>query len=67
MTPSVLQTFAPATRAKPAEAMPKANKATPASSEDPYGLLRLERSRAQTQKGYRRLANAIAREVIGIP
>jgi hypothetical protein len=31
------------------------------------GLLRLERSCAQTPKGFKRLANAISREAIGIP
>jgi hypothetical protein len=47
--------------------MPIAAKATLASSNDPYGLLRLERSRAQTLKGFKRLANAITRDAIGIP
>jgi hypothetical protein len=44
-----------------------AAEATLASSNDPYGLLRLERSRAQTRKGFKRLANSIARDAIGIP
>jgi hypothetical protein len=47
--------------------MSKAAEATRASSNDPDGLLRLERSHAQTQKGFRRLANTIARDAIGIP
>ena len=47
--------------------MSKSAEARPASSKDPYGLLRLERSRARTQKGFKRLANAIARDTIGIP
>jgi hypothetical protein len=47
--------------------MPKAAKATLASYGDPDGLLRLERSHAQTHKGFKRLANAIARDTIGIP
>ena len=58
--------FAAATRAKTARAIPIA-KATLASSNDPDGLLRLERSRAQTLKGFKRLANAITRDAIGIP
>jgi hypothetical protein len=61
------QSFTAATRAKPARAMPQAAKATLASSNDPDGLLRLERSHARTPKGFKRLANAIARDVIGIP
>jgi hypothetical protein len=61
------QRFAPAMRAKPAEPMPKAAEARPASCKDPYGLLRLERSRARTHKGFKRLANAVTRETIGIP
>jgi hypothetical protein len=65
--PVRLQSFTAATRAKSARAMPMAAKATLASSNDPDGLLRLERSHAQTPKGFKRLANAIAREVIGIP
>jgi hypothetical protein len=65
--PVRLQSFTAATRAKSARAKPQAAKATLASSNDPYGLLRLERSRAQTQKGLRRLANAATREAIGIP
>src|SRR5258708_3616471 len=44
-----------------------AAKAPLASSNDPDGLLRLERSRAQTSKGLKRLANAIIRDAIGIP
>jgi hypothetical protein len=47
--------------------MPTAAKATLASPNDPDGLLRLERSRAQTSKGFKRLANAITRDAIGIP
>ena len=38
-----------------------------ASSNDPYGLLKLSRSHAQTPKGFKRLANAITRDTIGIP
>jgi hypothetical protein len=53
--------------AKTAGAMSNAAKATSASSNDPYGLLRFERSRAKTQKGFKRLANAITRDAIGIP
>jgi hypothetical protein len=64
--PLQLQSFTAATHAKPARAMSKAA-ATRASSNDPYGLLRLERSHAQTHKGVKRLANAIARDTIGIP
>ena len=73
MTPSChngspgLQSFAAATYAQHARALPRAAKATPASSNDPSGLLRLERSRAKTQKGFKRLANAITRDAIGIP
>jgi hypothetical protein len=51
--------------ARPARAT-KTIEATPASSSAHYRLLRLERSRAQTQKGFKRLASAIAREAIGI-
>ena len=47
--------------------MQKAAKAALACSNDPFGLLRLERSHAQTREGFRRLANAIARQAIGIP
>jgi len=47
--------------------MPRAVKATLASSRDPYGFLKLERSRAQTPKGFKRLANAIMRDAVGIP
>ena len=47
--------------------MPQAAEVTLASSNDPDGLLRLNRSHAQTQKGFRRLANTIARDAIGIP
>lgn len=73
MTPSCaggspgLQCFTAATRAKPAGPMVKAAKTTLASSTDPSELLRLDRSRAQTQKGFKRLANAITRDAIGIP
>ncbi len=59
--------FAAAPRAQPAQAVPMAAKAPLASSNDPDGLLRLERSRAQTSKGLKRLANAITRDAIGIP
>lgn len=55
------------TRAQPARAVPRAAKATLASSNDPSGLQRLERSRAKTHKGFKRLANAITRDAIGIP
>jgi hypothetical protein len=48
---------------KQAKAMP----AKPASVGDPYGLQRLERSQAQTEKGYTRLANSIMRDAIGNP
>jgi len=65
--PVRLQSFTAATRAKSARAMPEATKSTLASSNDPDGMLRLNRSHAQTQKGFRRLANAIARDAIGIP
>jgi hypothetical protein len=65
--PVRLQSFTAATRAKSARAMPEATKSTLASSNDPNGLLRLKRSRAQTPKGIKRLANAIARDAIGIP
>ena len=41
--------------------------ANPASVGDPYGLRKFERSRAQTQKGYTRLANSIMRDAIGNP
>jgi hypothetical protein len=47
--------------------MLKAAKAASASSTDPYGLRRFERSRGQTHKGFKRLANAIARDAIGVP
>lgn len=50
-----------------ARAVPKAPKATLVSSNDPDGLLRLERSHAQSRKGLKRLANAITRDAIGIP
>jgi hypothetical protein len=65
--PVRLQSFTAATRAKSARAMPEATKSTLASSNDPDGMLRLNRSHAQTQKGFRRLANAIARDAIVIP
>jgi len=65
--PVRLQSFTAATRAKSARAMSQAAEATLASSNDPDGLLRLNRSHAQTQKGFRRLANTIARDAIGIP
>ena len=48
---------------KRAKAMP----ANAASVGDPYGLQRLERSQAQTEKGFKRLANSIMRDAIGIP
>ena len=48
---------------KQAKAMP----AKPASVGDHYGSQRFERSRAQTDKGYTRLANSIMRDTIGIP
>jgi hypothetical protein len=47
--------------------MAKAAKATLASCGDPDGLLRLKRSNAQTPRGFKRLANAIIRDAIGIP
>jgi hypothetical protein len=47
--------------------MPKAAVAALAFSNKPYGLQRFERSRAQTPKGFKRLANTIARDAIGIP
>jgi hypothetical protein len=62
-----LHSFTAATRGKPGGAMPRAVKATLASSRDPYGFLKLERSRAQTPKGFKRLANAIMRDAVGIP
>jgi hypothetical protein len=49
-----------------AQAMPVATKTSP-FSDDPSGLKRLERSNAQTPKGFRRSANMITREVIEIP
>jgi hypothetical protein len=61
------QSFKAAALAKPAQATPESAKATLASSDDPDGLLRLERSHAQTPKGFKRLANAIMRDAIGIP
>src|SRR5690348_15508594 len=72
MTPSCasgplgLQSFTTATRAKQAGPMVKAATTTPASSTDPSELPRLDRSRAQTQKGFKGLANAITRDAIGI-
>jgi len=65
--PPGLRSFTTATRAQPAGVMPKAAKAARASPSDHDGLKRLERSRAQTPKGFKRLANAIARDAIGIP
>jgi hypothetical protein len=65
--PVRLQSFPTATRAKPARAMPQVAKATLDSCNDPDRMLRLNRSHAQTQKGFRRLANTITREAIGIP
>jgi hypothetical protein len=65
--PSEPRSFTLAPRAQPARAMPKAAKATRASPSDPHGLKRLQRSRAQTLKGFKRLANAIMRDAIGIP
>jgi hypothetical protein len=62
-----LQSFTAAARAKPARAIPKAAEAPLASSNNPYGLQRFERSRAQTNKGVKRLANVIAWDTIGIP
>jgi hypothetical protein len=47
--------------------MSKSAEATLASLNDRYGLQRFERSRAQTPKGFKRSANAIARDAIGIP
>ena len=73
MTPSAsngppgLRSFTAATRARPAGVMQKAAEATRASPSEPHSLKRLEQSRAQTPKGYKRLANAIARDAIGIP
>src|SRR6516162_6758386 len=61
------QSFTAAARAKPARAVPEAAKPSPAFSNDPDGLQRFERSHAQTPKGVKRLANAIARDAIGIP
>jgi len=65
--PPGLRSFTTATRAQPAGVMPKAAKTTRPSPSEPHSLKRLEQSRAQTPRGYKRLANAIAREAIGIP
>jgi hypothetical protein len=62
-----MQGFMAAKRAEPARAMLKAAKATSGSSNAPSGLRRFERSRAQTPTGFKRLANAIARDAIGVP
>ena len=74
MTPSFsndsqsgLRNFNPALHAQRAQRISPAAKATPSSSNDPYGLERFERSHAQTLKGFRRLANAIKREATGFP
>jgi hypothetical protein len=47
--------------------MSKSAEATLASLNDRYGLQGFERSRAQTPKGFKRSANAIARDASGIP
>jgi hypothetical protein len=60
-------TTAGATRAKTVRQTSMAAKAVPATSNDPNGLLRLQRSHAQTPRGLKRLANAITRDAIGIP
>jgi hypothetical protein len=65
--PPRLESFAAATGAQSARATPAATKTALASSNDPYGLKRLERSHAQTPKGFKRLANAITRDAIGVP
>jgi hypothetical protein len=62
-----MQRLTAATSAKPAGAMLKTAKAPSTSSNDPYGLRRFEQSRAKTRKGFKRLANAITRDAIGVP
>lgn len=44
-----------------------AGKAMSASSSDPFGAKRFERSRAKTPYGYKRLFDKVSRELIGIP
>jgi hypothetical protein len=64
--PLGLQSFAAATRAiNTSDSVAPETALAPFN--DPTGFERLERSRAQTPKGFRRLANAIMREAIGIP
>jgi hypothetical protein len=59
-----LQSFSAAKNTQPAQA---AAKAMSASSNDPFGAERFERSRARTPYGYKRLFDKVSRELIGIP
>ena len=57
-----LQSFTAAESARRARAIKFMAKAFPISSSDPFGVKRLERSRAQTPAGYERLFDKVARE-----
>jgi hypothetical protein len=61
-TPPGLQSLNAADSARRARAMEAIARAYPISSSDPYGVKRLERSRAQTVGGYERLCAKIVRE-----
>jgi len=61
-TPPGLQSLNAADSARRARAIEAMAKAFPGSSGDPYGVKRLERSRAKTPAGYERLFNKVARE-----
>jgi hypothetical protein len=66
-TPPGLQTFSQAESARGSRATAYMAKTSPLPAIDPYGLKRIERSRATTPAGYKNLANEIFREHIGIP
>ena len=65
--PPGLRSFTPAMSAQPARVMPKVAEAIHACASEPHRLKRLEQSRAQTPQRFKRLANAITRDAIGIP
>jgi hypothetical protein len=50
-----------------AQATEGAGKTISASSNDPFGAKRFERSRAKTPYGYKRLFDKVSRELLGVP
>ena len=61
-TPPGLQSLNAAESVRRARAKEAMAKAFPGSNRDPFGVKRLERSRARTPAGYERLFNKVARE-----